>query len=159
MDALELVEYYAQQYEDHGTVPNRLWDMLSLRGSGKHKSGQYLSQGGMDVKERCSEATVKDIAGAGSLGMYPDFEEWRDGEDLGRRMLRLREELGTVKRETTPEDLERAVRIGSCFAGGNADGRWVMYVAVLVLEFGWRDLEDGVMLQGLRAAARGKYYP
>ncbi|KAL3472257.1 hypothetical protein BJX99DRAFT_8902 [Aspergillus californicus] len=109
--------------------------------------GEYLTQGGLDIKGQCTFTSVQLIIQLGLFDLQPALAEQSQWSCWPKRVLdfrRLFEDQKAVP--TTDGDIEVAVDIARhCFGG-----KWVVPATIMLLALQPRNRDDRAIVQGFK---------
>ena len=119
-----------------------------------HYFGEYLTQGRLDIKEKCVETTMQSMIDSGLFRFFPELEDESHWEKWANRVLELRQPFQTPRNNchTSQTDVRQAISIAeSCFGGC-----WASPMAAMILSLKPRKENDSVIVDGFAAMFTGE---
>ncbi|KAF1969656.1 hypothetical protein BU23DRAFT_512819 [Bimuria novae-zelandiae CBS 107.79] len=140
---LEIIDAFSS-YSDPSVTRNLDYLQQLRLGSKGYYFGEYLSQGYLDIKGICSQATMQDLIDSGLFRLMPELQSKDSWDKWADRVIELRKPFSEPNNvnQAKQSDVRRAIVIAErCFPG-----RWALPVAAMLLALKPRIDKDGVIL-------------
>ncbi|PKS11295.1 hypothetical protein jhhlp_003057 [Lomentospora prolificans] len=140
MNDLDLIDYFA----DHDTSSGK--DLKSLgrlrRGSWGYYFGEYISQGRLDIKGQCKQATMQDLIDLGLFTFLPELGQRDKWVLWANRVLELR------KVDESPVSTQSVVRRAVVIATAGFGDDFAIPIAIMLLALKNTRPDDPTILRG-----------
>jgi hypothetical protein len=123
-------------------------------GSMGYYFGEYLSQGCLNIKDRCDQATMQDLIDCGLFKLLPELKNEDYWDQWAKRVVELRQPFSETDKGKMSEHYE--VRTAIVIAERCYPGRWALPVATMLLALKPRMHNDRVILDGFASTYSGK---
>ena len=134
-----------------GSERQNLTNLLELRMS-EYYFGEYLSQGRLDISDRCSQTSMRQLIDMGLFKLCPMLAENSQWDLWPKRVLFIRKGFANEVEATDKTSVRTAIIMAQvCF---KAD--FALPLAVMLLSLKNRKIDDGAILDGVRSMFTGE---
>jgi hypothetical protein len=140
-----------EAFKDYSTGLNQ---MHKLRATSQYYFGEYLTQGHLDIKERCSQTSIQQMIDLGLFDLYPGLGDKKYWDKWAKSVVAQRSVFQEPRSDAPTEhsDVRKAITIAQgCFGD-----RWALPVAAMLLSLKPRQQDDPAILNGFRAMFTGE---
>ena len=151
---MEIMECFAPHTDS--CQRDNLQNLLQLRKGDKgYYFGEYLTQGTMDIRDRCVVTNMQNLIDAGLFRLKPGLGDSSKWDQWAKRVIWLREPFKASQEAPTATHAEvcKAITIaGVCFGDF-----WDFPMATMLLALKRRKRKDPVIINGFATMFAGKY--
>ena len=148
---MEIVKVFAKFSEN--SQRDNLDNLFQMRKK-EYFFGEYLSQGDLNVAERCAETTIRKVIDLGLFLLYPELGVESQWGQWAKAVVNLRQPFKDLENlSLAPHTaIRKAISIAeTCF-----EGHWALPMAAMLLALRPRQEHDAVITHGLAAMFSGK---
>jgi hypothetical protein len=129
-----------------------LANLHKLRTDGTYYFGEYLTQGYLDIKERCSETCIQRMIDLGLFDLCPEL----GNRQCWKRWVKPVVALSSLFLESPPATESSDVRKAITIAQGCFGNPWALSLTAMLLSFKPRQPVDSTIMDGLRSMFTGQ---
>ena len=133
--------------EDHQNLRN----LQNLRMS-EYYFGEYLSQGRLDISERCSQTSMKQLIDMGLFKLCPMLAENSQWNLWAKRVVLIRKGFADEAEATDKTSVRTAITMAQMCFGAD----FALPLAVMLLSLKNRKIDDWAVLDGVRSMFTGE---
>ncbi|KAH8803334.1 hypothetical protein F5884DRAFT_861664 [Xylogone sp. PMI_703] len=136
-------------FQENSKDLQKWYDFRTRKEKGKYYFGEYLTQGNLNTKGKCTEASVQQMIDLGLFDLNPEMGERAHWDEWASQVVKLRSVFRESYLVTPTENSE--VRKAITLAQGCFGNRWAFPIAAMLLSFKPRQQDDLVIVAGFRA--------